>query len=136
MVVLFLKDRRADAVERKEQNDLLIKAINRNTASAEKSIEMGEGVKQATDANTTYLKERNGRDGEKHVQDIKIQKGMIQQLKDIPRVFYSTELQRTKEFKSIMEAITSINVKKMNVAHMDTKEQNVHNLKVEDKEEE
>lgn len=73
---------------------------------------------KSIDANTSYLKERNGRDNEVHT-------ALMKQMQKLPEVFYSTEVQRTKEFKAIMEALPKIDIKKQTISEQEVQHQEV-----------
>lgn len=76
----------------------LKRSTDRNTAASIK-------VAKATDRNTAYLKERNGRDSEVH-------KELLKQMQANTKVLYSIESQRTKESNAILEAIAKIHIVK------------------------
>ena len=103
-----LKAHTVAAIKQTKSNTDLQKAVNHNS----------QMVLNAD----TYLRERNGRDSEVHAQ-------LMGQLSEIPKIFYSTELQRTKEFKAIMKALpkttTTVNVKEQKVQHQEVKKQEI-----------
>lgn len=101
VVILFLRFMKDEATKRDITYGEVAKALNQLTKATNNNT-------TATKAADSYLKQRNGRDNERHAEDIKIQKTMVEEMKKIPDTIYSTQQQRHTESEAILTATQAI----------------------------
>jgi geranylgeranyl pyrophosphate synthase len=112
VVVIFLKfmrdeadksraDKALDAKNRRKENALLIKAINKNT--------------QITQSADTYLRQRNGRDIEKHTE-------LLEATKAIPKTMQRIADTQAKTLLASLKKLPA-----QNIEHQHVKDQTIEN---------